>query len=92
MDYKTLVDWYVSGGELNDEELYFLKNEYNRIISNITSLNSLTVAPNHICKKFNLAEKNYWISCLAILLDIYEMDKSYRNYNSLLKNKLEEFL
>ena len=69
MDWKTSLDWYRSGNNLDEEDLLILENQYQQVIKYRDHENSLEVAPKHICNQTKIPEGNSWVFVLAVVLD-----------------------
>ena len=69
MDWKTSLDWYCSGNNLDEEDLRILENQYHQVIQNRDFKNSLEVAPKHICNQTKIPEGSTWIKAVAVVLD-----------------------
>ena len=69
MELTELVKDYVVTELLSSIELDFLEGELWEITQHITEINTLTTAPDNICKKLELEEKSCWQLCCAAVLD-----------------------
>ena len=69
MDFKTILDWHCSGNSLNYNDLKLLENEYFLETEKLKKVKCAEVAPQHICKACLIPDNNYWITCLASVLD-----------------------
>ncbi len=69
MDWKTSLDWYCSGNNLNEEDLQILEEQYQQVIENRDFDNSTEVAPKHICNQTKIPEGSSWITAVAVVLD-----------------------
>ena len=69
MDWKTSLDWYCSGNILDKEDIELLENQYKKIINTPHSINSLEIAPKHICNQTKIPEGSLWITAVSIILD-----------------------
>ena len=98
MELTELVEDYVITEILSGIELDFLEGELWEITQHISEINSLTIAPNDICKKLELDEKSCWQLCCAAVLDfsrplknkkkrVYKFKKLISKYNLSYKKK-----
>ena len=69
MDWKTSLDWYCSGNNLDKEDVELLEIHYRQVTSGIDSEDSLELAPKHICNQTNIPEGSFWITAVAVVLD-----------------------
>tara|TARA_Y100001968_G_scaffold308904_1_gene328214 strand:+ start:283 stop:564 length:282 start_codon:yes stop_codon:yes gene_type:complete len=69
MDWKTSLDWYCSGHQLDEEDLQILEIQYEEAIDNREINNSFKVAPKHICNQTKIPEGSTWILAVAVVLD-----------------------
>ena len=69
MDWKTSLDWYCSGNNLDDEDVELLEIQYLKVTSGSDPDNSLQIAPKHICNQTNIQEGSSWITAVAVVLD-----------------------
>lgn len=86
MNYQLLIESYIFGQSLDNNEIEMLCIELDNQISNLSislNLGCLAKAPIHICEALNLKKNSLWITCLAQLID------SHKNSNNP-KTKLAE--
>ncbi len=69
MDWKTSLDWYCSGNNLEKEDLDLLEQHYQEVINEIDTNLSLELAPKHICNQTNIPEGSSWFTTVAVVLD-----------------------
>ena len=69
MELTELVKDYVATELLSSIELDFLEGELWETTQHISEINSLTIAPENICKKLELDENSCWQLCCAAVLD-----------------------
>ena len=69
MELTELVKDYVVTKLLSSIELDFLEGELWETNQHISEINSLTIAPNNICKKLELDKNSCWLLCCAAVLD-----------------------
>ena len=69
MDWKTSLDWYCSGNNLDKEDVELLEMHYRKVTSVIGSSDSTELAPKHICNQTKIPEGSYWIKAVAVVLD-----------------------
>ena len=74
MNYQLLIESYSFGTALSEQEIELLSLELETQIMNInisTEFGCLKSAHSHICDGLNLYKNNYWIMCLAEILDLH---------------------
>ena len=69
MELTELIKDYVATKLLSSIELDFLEAELWETVEHIAEINTLTIAPNKICKKLELDQKSCWHLCCAAVLD-----------------------
>ena len=69
MDWKTSLDWYCSGNDLELEDIELLENQYQLVIKGLDKENSFELAPKHICNQTKINDGSSWISAVAVVLD-----------------------
>ena len=69
MELTELVKDYVVTELLSNIELDFLEGELWELTQHISEINTLTLAPENICKKLDLDKKSCWQLCCAAVLD-----------------------
>ncbi len=96
MNYQLLIESYLFGTSLSEQEIELLSLELETQIMNIgisTEFGCLNSAPSHICEGLNLKKDTHWIMCLAEILDLHEplgsgKTKSVEVFDLLLKKGL----
>ena len=74
MNYQLLIESYVFGAVLSEQEIELLSLELETQIININislEFGCFKSAPSHICEGLNLKKDTYWIMCLAEILDLH---------------------
>ena len=89
MDWKTSLDWYCSGNDLDNEDIKLLEIHYRRAITGVDSDNTFELAPKHICNQTNIPEGSSWITAVAVVLDRLNPDKTGKP-RSLIVNQLRK--
>jgi len=77
MNYQLLVESYSFGTPLSQSEVKLLSLELDTQISNLditNNLGCLDSAPSHICRGLNLKKGSFWITCLAEVLDLHQIN------------------
>ena len=69
MELTELIKDYTATRLLSNIELDFLETELWEIKQHISEVNTLSIAPETICKKLKLDEKSSWQLCCAAVLD-----------------------
>ena len=81
MELTELVKDYTANKLLSNFELDFLEAELWEIIENISYLNSLSIAPEKVCKELGLQNDSSWQLCCAAVLDLTRPEKN-KNYKT----------
>ena len=75
MNYQLLIESYIFGAVLSEQEIELLSLELETQIININislEFGCIKSAPLHICEGLNLKKDTYWIICLAEILDLHK--------------------
>ena len=96
MNYQLLIESYLFGTPLTEQEIELLSLELETQIINInisTEFGCFKAAPPHICEGLNLKKDTYWIMCIAEVLDLHKppifgKTKSVEVFDLLLKKEL----
>ena len=91
MELTELVKDYVVTELLSNIELDFLEGELWETIQHISEINSLTIAPNKICKQLEIDEKSSWQLCCAAVLDSSRPLKNKSSRVDNLKKLINEY-
>ncbi len=78
MNYQLLIESYLFGTTLSEQEIELLSLELETQIMNInisTEFGCFKPAPSHICERLNLKKDTSWIMCLAEILDSHKPTK-----------------
>ena len=78
MNYQLLIESYLFGTALSEQEIELLSLELETQIMNInisTEFGCFKSAPAHICERLNLKKNTFWIICLAEILDLHKPNK-----------------
>ena len=79
MNYQLLIESYIFGAALSEQEIDLLSLELETQIMNINisiEFGCFKSAPSHICEGLNLKKDTFWIMCLAEILDLHKSPKS----------------
>ena len=91
MELTELVKDFVVTELLSNIELDFLEGELWETIQHISEINSLTIAPNKICKQLEIDEKSSWQLCCAAVLDSSRPLKNKSSRVDNLKKLINEY-
>ena len=78
MNYQLLIESYIFGKDLSEQEIELLNLELETQIMNIkisTEFGCFKSAPTHICEGLKLKKDTYWIMCLAEIIDLHKSPK-----------------
>ena len=78
MNYQLLIESYIFGTDLSEQEIELLNLELETQIMNIkisTEFGCFKSAPTHICEGLKLKKDTYWIMCLAEIIDLHKSPK-----------------
>ena len=72
MNYQLLIESYVNGTLITDQEIDLLDIELETQILNLKinkDIGCLKAAPEHVCNSLKIRKNSFWIICLAEILD-----------------------
>ncbi len=76
MDWKTSLDWYCAGNNLDESDIQLLENEYQKILKANNKKDVMELAPKHICNQTKIPECSLWIKAVAVVLDRISPEKA----------------
>ena len=91
MNYQLLIESYSFGTTLSVSEVNLLILELDTQILNLDlsmDIQCLVSAPNHICKGLKLRLGSLWITCLAEVIDLHQIDKTEKTKGALVHDEL----
>ena len=96
MNYQLLIESYSFGTSLSDSEVNLLILELDTQILNLDismDIQCLESAPYHVTKGLKLRLGSLWITCLAEVIDLHQINKTEKTkgakvYDELLKRGL----
>ena len=93
MNYQLLIESYSFGTTLSESEIKLLSLELETQILNLkisTQSTFLKSAPTHICKGLNLRKGSLWITCLAEVIDLNQLNKTTKTNGANVHDELQK--
>ena len=93
MNYQLLIESHSFGSNLSKQEIELLSLELETQILNLkisTQSTFLKSAPTHICKGLNLRKGSLWITCLAEVIDLNQLNKTTKTNGANVHDELQK--